>query len=144
MLTQIWSATDNFRQFRPIFALLLHYWPQKLKFGKNVKSTKRYHPFTHMHNKSRSYYAWFLRNKVQKAKFFVILGYFLPFDPPNNWKSQNFEKMTKTPRDIIILHMSTIYKNQMMYDSWEMEHDKDSFFSFWTNFYTPPPPPLPL
>ena len=41
---------------------------------------------------------------------------------------------------MIILHMSTINKNQIMYDSWEMEHDKQSFFSFWTNFNTPPHP----
>ena len=33
---------------------------------------------------------------------------FLPFDPPNNPKNQNFEKMKQTPGDIIILHMSTI------------------------------------
>ena len=28
-------------------------------------------------------------------EFFVILGHFLPFDPPNNPKNQNFEKMKK-------------------------------------------------
>ena len=39
MLTQIWSACTDiiFRHFRPFFALLPHYWPRKLKFGKNVK-----------------------------------------------------------------------------------------------------------
>ena len=26
-----------FCHFRPYFALLLHYWPRKLKFGKNIK-----------------------------------------------------------------------------------------------------------
>ena len=31
-----------FCHFRPFFAFLLHYWPQKLKFGKNVKKTPRY------------------------------------------------------------------------------------------------------
>ena len=29
----------NFCHFRPLFALLPHYWPRKLKFGKNVKKT---------------------------------------------------------------------------------------------------------
>ena len=43
MLTQIWSATDIiFCHFRSFFALLLHYWPQKLKFGKNVKNSWTY------------------------------------------------------------------------------------------------------
>ena len=31
----------------------------------------------------------------------VILGHFLPFDPPNNPKNQNFEKMKSEPADII-------------------------------------------
>ena len=38
MLTQIWSATDmTFCHCRSFYALLPHYWTQKLKFGKNVK-----------------------------------------------------------------------------------------------------------
>ena len=38
MLTQIWSVTDIFFcHFRSFFALLFHYWPRKLKFGKNIK-----------------------------------------------------------------------------------------------------------
>ena len=49
--------------------------------------------------------------------FFVILGYFLPLYLPNNPENQNFEKMKKTPEDIIILHMSTINQNHVMYDS---------------------------
>ena len=54
-----------------------------------------------MHHKSRSYDAWFLRYKVQKTKSFVIVGYFLPFDPPNNQKNQNFEKIKKNSREIL-------------------------------------------
>ena len=96
MLTQVWSATDiTFCHFRSFFALLPHYWPRKLIFGKNVKSDWRYYPFTHVHHKSRSYDAWFLRYKVQRTKFFVILGHFLPFCPPNNPKNQNVEKILK-------------------------------------------------
>ena len=40
------------------------------------------------------------------TEFFVILDNFLPFDPPN-LKNQSFEKMKKTPGDIIILHECT-------------------------------------
>ena len=54
-----------FSHFRPFFALLPHYWPQKLKFGKNVKNTWIYYSFTHVHYTSRSYDVWFLRYKVQ-------------------------------------------------------------------------------
>ena len=77
MLTQIWTATDIiFCHFRPSFALLLHYWPWKLKFGKNVKKPWRYYPFTHVHHNSRSYDVWSLRYKVQTTELFVILGHF--------------------------------------------------------------------
>ena len=44
--TQISSATDIVLcHFRSFFALLPNYWPQKLKLGKNVKTTRRHHPF---------------------------------------------------------------------------------------------------
>ena len=45
-------TSHNFCHFRSFFALLPQYWPQKLKFGKNVRSTWRYYPFTHVHHKS--------------------------------------------------------------------------------------------
>ena len=52
MLPEIWSATDRiFCHFGPFFALLPHYWPQTLKFGKNFKNSWIYYPFTHVHHK---------------------------------------------------------------------------------------------
>ena len=61
-------------------------------------------------------------------------GPFLSFYPPNNPKNQNFEKLEKTPQDIIILHMGTINDNHMMYSSWDMECNGQNFLSFWTVF----------
>ena len=52
-----------------------------------------------------------------QTEFFVILGYFFALLPPNYPENQNFEKMKKIPGDIIILHMSTLNQNHMMYDS---------------------------
>ena len=63
------------------FALLPHYWPRKLNFGKNVKNTWRYDSFTNVCHKWWSYDIWFLRYQVQQTTFFVILDYFLPFYP---------------------------------------------------------------
>ena len=40
----------------------------------------------------------------------------------------------ETPGGTIILNTSTINENHMMYDSWDMEHDRHIFFSFWTVF----------
>ena len=37
ILTQIWSACTDRYKLLSSFGLLPHYWPQKLKFGKNVK-----------------------------------------------------------------------------------------------------------
>ena len=56
-----------------------------------MKNTWRYNPLTHVYHKSRSYDIWFLRYKVQRTKFFHHFGPFLPLDPPNNPKNQNFE-----------------------------------------------------
>ena len=55
----------------------------------NVKNAWRYHPFTHMYHKSRSYDAWLLWYKV-------YLCHFLPFDPPDNPQNQNLEKNENT------------------------------------------------
>ena len=47
--------------------------------------------------------------------------------------------LKKTPRAIIILHIFTINCNHMMYGSWDKEHDRHNFLSFWTIFcpFTP-------
>ena len=82
------SFQANFCSFTPLLT-------RKIKIWKNVKNTCRYYPFTYVHHKSRSFDVWFLRYKVQRTKFFVILGLFLPFHPPNNSKNQNFEKIKK-------------------------------------------------
>ena len=69
-----------------------------------------------------------------------IFSHFGPFVPPfyhpNNPKNQNFEKLKKTPRDIIILHMCTIHDNHMMYGSWDMECDRQNFLLF-KNIFCP-------
>ena len=81
---------------------------------------------------------------MQRTKFFVILGHLLPFDPPNNPKDQNFEKIKKLPGNIIILHLCATNDDHMMYDSWDMECNRQKFFSFWTLFcpFSPPSPTL--
>ena len=82
---------------------------------------------------------------MQKTKFFVILGYFLPFYPSNNTKNQNFEKNEKNLLEILSFYTSALNENHMMYDSWDMEHSRQNFFSFWTIFcpFTLPPPDKP-
>ena len=61
-----------------------------------------------MHYKWQLYYVLFLKYQAPQTDFFVIFGYFLHFYPSNNAEDQNFDKMKKTPRDTVILHMCTI------------------------------------
>ena len=98
------------------------------------KITRRYYHFTHVHHRWQSYDVWLLWYGAWGTEFFVILDHFLHFYPPNNTKSQNFEKIKKTPGDIITLHMCTMNDNHMMYGSWDMECDGQNFLSFWTIF----------
>ena len=72
--------------------------------------------------------------------FFVIWGNFLHFDPPNNPKNQNFEKMKKLPGNIIILHLCTTNDNHMMYVCWDIECDRIFVISdYFLPFYPLPP-----
>ena len=49
--------------------------------------------------------------------FFLHWTIFFLFCLLNNLENQNFEKMKKTPADIIILHLCAINDNYMMYGS---------------------------
>ena len=74
---------------------------------------------------------------MRQTGFFVFLGHFLhfylpPLHPCVPW--MKILKLKKTPCDIIILHVSTINDNHMMYGSWDMEHDGQNFLKFWTVF----------
>ena len=126
-----YSDMECNRQFFVILALLPQYWTWKFKFQNIVKNTRKYYPFTHVYHKSRSYDVWFLRYKVQRIEFFVI---FVPFDPPNKPKKQNFEKIKKWPGDIIILHLSTRHDN---HDVWFLRYRawQTIFLSFWAIFW---------
>ena len=122
----------NFCHFGPFFALLPQYWPPKLKFGKNVRNTWRYYPFPYVYHKRKSYHMKYGSWDIRHNRVFC---HFLPFDPTNNLKNLNFEKMKKTPGDIIILHKHTINYNHMMYGSRDMKHDRQNFLLFWAIFH---------
>ena len=61
-----------------------------------------------------------------------------PLPPPNNPENQNFEKMKKTPGDIIILHKCTINDNHVIYGSWDMKFTR--FFCHLEPFFALLPP----
>ena len=61
---------------------------------------------------------------------FVILNLFSPVYSPYNLKNHNFEKIKQTARDYIILHMCNRNENHVMYDSWDLEHDRVNYLLF--------------
>ena len=90
-----------------------------------------------MYHKWHSYDIWFPRYWAWQTEFFVILDHFLPFQPPNNPKNQNFSKTETMSRDIIILHKCTKNDDHMLYCSWDMAHNGcNCHFSFWDTFCT--------
>ena len=113
--------------FRPFFALLPHYWPQKLKFGKNVKK----------HLEILSFYArvsliicttldmmyGFWDMKFNRPNYFVILGHFLPFTLLTVRKIK-MSKLKETPEDIIILHKCTKNHDHPLYCSRDVERHR--------------------
>ena len=126
----------NYFSFWAIFCLFTPITSQKIKILKTWKNSWRYIHFIYVYQKLWSDDVRFLRYVArQMLLLFLILGYFLPFYPPNSLKNQNFEKMKKTPEDIIILHTCTKNYNQMMYTSWYMGRDICNYSSFWAIFY---------
>ena len=90
----------SFYPFRPLFALLPHCWPRKLKFAKYVENTWRY-PFTHVYNTLRSYDAWFLRYKVQRTKFCHFGSFFALWPSQQPKKSKILKKLKKKGLEIL-------------------------------------------
>ena len=76
-------------------------------------------PLTHIYHKWQSYNVWFLRYETWWTEFFVILDCLLPFYPSKN---QNFEKLRKTPGDIILQQCAKNH-DHMLYCSWDMACD---------------------
>ena len=122
-----------------LFYALLH-----LKFWKNFEKMKKVPVdiiILHMcaiNENQIMYVSWDMERG--RHNFFLILDHFLPFYPPflptNNSENQNFEKMKKKPWPgmIIISHKCSINENHMMYDSWNMNRDRQNFLSFWAIF----------
>ena len=78
--------------------------------------------------KQQLYRVQFLRYWVREI--FCHFELFLPFFPPNNSEDQNFEKMKKAPRDLIILNLCNKKHDNMMYAYSDMECDRHNFLLF--------------
>ena len=114
----IWFLRDGVPQTEFVvilghFCTLTPLTTWRSKIEKNEKNAWEYHHFTLIYHKWKSYDVWLLRYGAQQIFFFfVILGHFLPFYPPNNPKNQNFGKIKKKNH------------NHKLYCSWHMVHDR--------------------
>ena len=89
------------------------------------------HHFTYLYQKSQPYDVCFLRYKCNRRNSFVIFYTFTPLLTP---KIKVWKKCKKTTGDIIFLQMCTINEDHMVYGSWDIRHDRQSFLSSRTIF----------
>ena len=119
MLLEIWSTTDIiFCHFGPFFYLFTPLKTPKIKSWKKCKQAWRNYPFTHVYHKWGSYHYCSCDIRCN-GQLFVIWGHFLPFDPPNNPKYQNFEKWKKAWG---YYHFTLVYHKWWSYDVWFLRY----------------------
>ena len=89
-----------------------------------------------MNQNHMMYDSWDMKHKriffSHFGPFFALLN--LP-PPLKNPKNQNFEKIRKSPRDIIILHKCTINENHMIYGSPDINCNRQIFFVILCHFW---------
>ena len=134
------SNRQNFLSFWTIFWPSTPLWTQKIKILEKWKKTPEdiiILQICTINDSHMMYDSWDMEsNKQNFLSFWTI---FWPFTPLWTQKIKILEKWKKTPEDIIILQICPINDSHMMYDSWDMESNRQNFLSFWTIFcpFTP-------
>ena len=132
MIYASWNIRHDRQTFSSIWAILCLFTPltiQKIKILKKYREELSFYTcilnYNHM-----MYGSWAMECEGQTfLSFWTIFCSFT-----NNPKNENFEKMKKTPGDIIILHKCTMNNNHMMHGSCDMKRDRQNFLSFWDIF----------
>ena len=122
---------ETFLSFWATFCPFTALTTPKIELLKKMKkkNTRRYHHFTLGHHKLWSYYVWFLRYGAWQTEFFLMFWSSFALLPQEN---QNFEMMKEVSGDIIISHMCTKNYDQIMFNTWDMVHDKQT--DRWTDW----------
>ena len=95
-------------------------WTKKIKIWIKWKNSGDIilhilHTWTENYN-HMMYSSW---DKDWYSQNFCHFGLFLALSPPSNPEIQKFEKVKKTLRNVICLHMCIINDSHMMHGSWE-------------------------
>ena len=130
-----------FCHFGPFFDLLPStlLTTQKLKSWKNEKNTWKHHPFTDVYQKSQP---WCMTSEIgsDRKEFFVIWNIFYPFIFVTTQKIKILKKKKRKrqqeissfysclPKITITSSMCTTNNNHIMYDSWDMECNRQNFW----------------
>ena len=130
MMHGSWDIECNRQNFLSFCPLPLTTWT--INILKNEKNIWRYHHFTYLYHKWQSYEVWFLSYQAWQTRIFLSLWTIFC---TNNPKNKNFEKLTKRPGNIIILHKCTKNHDHMLYCSLDMTRNRFNYFSFWASFY---------
>ena len=129
MIYSSWDIQQNKLVILGHFFLFIPLKTQKLKFWKKKKfagDIVTLHRCTKNRN-NMMYGSW--DTEGDRPNFLLFSAIFSPFTSLITQKIK-ICKNEKTPRDIITLHMFTINDNHMMYGSWDMEEDWQTFLSF--------------
>ena len=90
--------------------------------------------YTYMCTISEDHDIWFLKYKVQQTEIFVILGHFLPFQPPDNPENQNFKTEKNSWR---YYHFTHLQHKWQSYDAWLQRHGaQQRFFCHFGLFFS--------
>ena len=142
MIYRSWNITCDRQKFSTFWAIFCPFsplatWKIKISTLKKIPGDIIILRICTINDNHMMYGSWDMER--DRHNFFVILDHFLHFYPPNNPKNQNFEKLIKTPGDIIILHKCTKNHYDMLYYSLDMACNGFScYFSFWAIFCSLP------
>ena len=134
---------QKFLSFWPIFCPLTLLTTQKIKILNKMKNIPGYIIILHMSTINQNhmmYDSWDMEHERQNFSHFGPFFALYTPSPPNNPKNQNFQKLKKNPRDIIILHKCTINDNHMIYGSWDINCNRDCHLGPFLPFYPPNSP----
>ena len=124
----------NFCHFRSFFAILPHFWPWKLKLGKNVKKHLEILSFCTCVPLIKI--LWYMVPEIWSATDRIFLSSWAIFWPftPLTARKMKISKMKKTPGDIIIVHKCTKNHDHPLYCSTDMAREGCNCY-FYSGLY---------
>ena len=135
-----YGSWDTELHRQSFFVILDHFWPfypPNNPYNQNFEKMKKGSGDAIIfHLCTKNSRLWCMLPEIW-SRTDITFCHFEPFFAllPHYWPHKlKFEKMYKVPRDIILLHMRAINEDHMMYRSWDIRRDRQSFFSFWAFF----------